>query len=107
MEVLRTCTPNRALTYCSRADLLPTVAVVGLNIARGPDIQDPEASDHELGIIMRDTAAAASTSMTEATKSTTPPGSTLTTMTGTTTTTTRIRVNVWFRDRSLVVYVLV
>jgi len=34
------------------------VAVVGLNIARGPDIQDPEASDHELGIIMRDTAAA-------------------------------------------------
>jgi hypothetical protein len=65
------------------------VAVVGLNIARGPDIQDPEASDHELGIIMRDTAAAASTSMTEATKSTTPPGSTLTTMPGTTTPTTR------------------
>jgi hypothetical protein len=41
------------------ADSSPTVADVRLNIARGPDLHDPEASDDELHIIEHDTAAAA------------------------------------------------
>jgi hypothetical protein len=86
------------------------VADVRLNSARGADLHDHEDPDDDLDILEFDAAVGSapppSTSMTVATKSTTPPGSTLMTTTGTPTTTTRIRASVWFRDRSLVIYVL-